>query len=146
MMSLNGNRGILSLTLLLVIAGLEVGCYRAKPMAGAAGVPLQKTAKVVVKDSALHRWMRVAQHKAERTDADLLRIRLGIQNTEDDNVWCDIQVVFYDEDGFELEKTNWQPLLLLGDQVTYYETVSLSARARDYTVFLGNARETRGIK
>jgi hypothetical protein len=51
-------------------------------------------------------------------------------------------VVFYDKDGFELEKTNWAPLFLSAGQITFYKTSSLSSRAYDYTIFLRNPRKT----
>ncbi len=131
------------MAVLLVATALLAGCSDASaPIRGVAGLPVQQTAKVITKDAALKRKARLVQLKVERTEADLLRVRLGILNHDDDSLWIDIQVLFYDADGFELEKTNWQPLLLQTDQVTYFDTVSLSSQARDYNVFLRNARET----
>ena len=126
-------------------AVLTGGCGPA-PVPGKTTPSLQDTHKVIAKDFKLHDWMRVVHHKAERTSADLLRVKLGIENVEDHDVWCDIQVIFYDADRFELEKTNWQPLLLRGEQNTYYSTSSLSSRAADYTVFLKKPREAKGIE
>jgi len=122
-----------------------IGCD-VKPVSGKVGTPLQYQEKIIAKDFILHDRMRVANHKAGRTDSGLLTVKVGLDNTEKEDIWCDIQVVFYDEDNFELEKTNWQPLLLLGKQITYYDTVSLSNRACDYTIFLRNPRESRGIE
>ncbi len=132
------------MAVLCVATALLAGCSDASaPIRGVAGLPVQQTAKVITKDAALKRKARLVQLKVERTEADLLRVRLGIPNHDDDSLWIDIQVLFYDADGFELEKTNWQPLLLQTDQVTYFDTVSLSSQARDYNVFLRNARESK---
>jgi len=122
----------------------SVGC-EAKPVPGKVGTSLQHQTKVVAKDFVLYDRMRVANHKASRTDTGLLEVKLGLENVQQEDVWCDIQVVFYDHDRFELEKTNWQPLLLLGKQITYYRTVSLNSRAGDYTVFLRNPRQLKGV-
>ena len=122
---------------------LAAGCQDVAPVPGKLTTPLQYQHKVIAKDFVLHDWMRIAKHKAERTPTDLLRIRLAIENIEDDDVWCDIQVVFYDDAGFEIEKTNWAPLLLIREQITFYDTVSLSPNAHDYTVFLRDPRETK---
>jgi hypothetical protein len=94
----------------------------------------------------LKQRIRVASHKPERIGGDLLQVKLGLENTKSTDIWCDIQVVFYDQDGFEAENTDWQPLLLLGRQVTYYETVSISPDVRDYSVILRNARKTVKMK
>ncbi len=144
-----GKRVFTTSTTVLVVAVAMLcvmcGCD-AKAIPGKVGTPLQNQEKIIAKDPKLYNDLRIVNHKAERTDNDLLQVRLAIENIDDDDVWCDIQVVFYDKDGFELENTTYQPLLLLGEQITFYKTVSLSAQAYDYTVMLRNARETKGIK
>ncbi|NQU75655.1 MAG: hypothetical protein HQ546_04970 [Planctomycetes bacterium] len=127
--------------LVALTAALLSGCSP-KPVPGTPEMPLQLREKIIAKDSKLSRHLRVVHHKAERTNGGLLQVKLGLDNADDDQLWCDIQVVFRDSDGFEIESTNWQPLLLTADQVTYYETKSLSPKAADYTVFLKNARES----
>ena len=126
---------------ILLAAGMAAGC-RAKSVPGSPETPMQLREKVIAKNFALYQYMRVVHHKAVRTEADLLQVKLGLENQDDDGLWCDIQVVFYDADQFELEKTNWQPLFLSPEQITYYTTMSLSPKACDYTVFLRNPRES----
>lgn len=130
-----------ALLVIAIVSGLLAGCDTAQPMSGMMGQPLQKESKVIAKGSGLTHYLRVTNHKADRTDADLLRVRIGILNRDDDDMWCDIQVVFYDGDGFELEKTNYQPLFLPNQQVAYYETVSLSPQAYDYSILLRELRK-----
>lgn len=86
----------------------------------------------------------MAKHRARRINGDLLQVDLGLENVRfgKKDLWVDIQVVFYDADHFELERTNWQPLLVKGGQVTYFSTSSLSSAASDYTIFLDNGRES----
>lgn len=127
---------------LVVASAVMAGC-EPKPIKGSEETPLEHREKVIGKDFAIRRYFRVANLKAFRTPTDLLQVKLELQNTEDDDIWCDIQVVFYGADGFELEKTNWQPLLLLEEQVTHYETMSLSNKAVDFTILLRNPRESK---
>ncbi len=135
---------------ILIVVALSMtvgflGC-EAQSIPGTVGTSLQYQEKIIAKDPVLYDWTRVVVHKAERTPQNLLKVKIGLENTKNKDVWCDIQVVFYDQDKFELEKTNWQPWLLLGQQINYYETSSLSSQAHDYTVFLRNSRESKGIR
>ena len=113
-----------------------------KPMASKVGQPLEQREHVIVKAGKLHSHLRVASQQAERIAGDLLHVRLAIDNVDDDDLWTDIQVKFFDADGFELEETNRQPLFLKGDEVTQFETTSLSPKAADYTIILSNPRKS----
>jgi len=120
------------------------GCHP-KPVPTKVGKPLEHQAKVIAKNFALRHYIRVTALAANRIkDTNLMEIKLGLENTRSRHrdMWCDIQVIFYDKDKFELEKTNWSPLFLSAGQVTYYKTCSLSNQAADYTIFLRNPRET----
>lgn len=127
---------------LVLAAAIAAGCHP-KELKGPERAPLQYQAKVIGKDFEITKHFRVVNHKAYRTPTDLLQVKLEIQNTEDDDLWCDVQVVFYDADRFEMEKTNWQPILFLGEQLTHYETTSLSNKAVDYTVMLREPRKSK---
>ncbi len=127
----------------LVLAGLVatgIACHP-KELNGPKEPTILGGAKVIGKDFKITKHFRVVNHKAYRTPTDLLQVKLEIQNTDDADLWCDVQVVFYDADHFELEKTNWQPVLFLKQQVTHYETTSISNRAADYVVMLREPRK-----
>ena len=81
--------------LALAISCCISGCEDPKPVPGKVGTSLQHQEKVVAKDWVLHQWLRVAQHKAVRTEYDLLRVKVGLENIKEKDLWCDIQVVFY---------------------------------------------------
>ena len=116
------------------------GC-RPQPIPGKVGLSMQKQSKVIAKDSVLHRRVRVTNLKAERINGDLLQVKLGLENVrKSTDMWCDIQVVFYDKDGFEKEKTNWQPLFMSANEITFFTTTSLSKDVADFSVLLRNAR------
>jgi len=118
------------------------GCNEPKPVASKVGQPLQKQTKVVAKDFVLHSRLRVTRLAANRISGGLLEVNIGLENIKKDSIWCDIQVVFYDEGGFEKEKTNWQPLLLQRRQVTFYKTRSLSSEVHDFSILLRNPRKS----
>ena len=132
----------------LMLSGLTValftGCHP-KPVPTKVGQPLEHQEKVIAKNFAIRHYMRVTNLAANRTDSNLLEVKLGLENTRSKHrdMWCDIQVVFYDNDKFELEKTNWAPLFLSAGQVTYYKTCSLSNQTADYTIFLRNPRRNK---
>ena len=123
---------------------LFTGCHP-KPVATKVGEPLEHREKVIAKNFALRHYMRVTNLSANRTDSNLMEIKLGLENTRSKHrdMWCDIQVIFYDNDNFELEKTNWAPLFLSAGQVTYYKTCSLSNQTADYTIFIRNPRRNK---
>jgi hypothetical protein len=126
-----------------LIGILVVGGCHPREIKGVKHEPLQYEAKVIGKDFDIQKHFRIANHKAYRTPTDLLQVKVEIQNKDDDDLWCDVQVVFYDADRFELEKTNWQPVLFLKQQLTHYETMSLSNKATDYVVMLREPRKSK---
>ena len=137
------------MVLFFIMAGVAAiwtgGCHP-KPVSTKVGKPLEHQAKVIAKNFALRHYVRVTTLAANRIEGtNLMEIKLGLENTRSRHrdMWCDIQVVFFDADKFELEKTNWAPLFLSAGQVTYYKTCSLSNQAADYTIFLRNPRENK---
>ncbi len=98
--------------------------------------PLQETEHIILKTHVLTRYLNVVKQKVERLPAGNLKIKLAIENEEDDDLWTDVQVIFLDKDGFELESTNWEPFMWHGRKVTTFEKVSLSPKAADYRVLI----------
>lgn len=133
---------ILTVCIAALIATFAGGCDKPRPVASKVGLPVQKQSKVVAKGFVLQDRLRVTRLAANRIEGSLLEVKVGLENIKKDNLWCDIQVVFYDKDGFEKEKTNWQPLLLQSQQVTFYQTRSLSSQAHDFSILLRNPRKS----
>ena len=126
----------------LLCSVLLSGC-RGGALQQSGDVPLQHREKIVAKDWVLKDWIRVVSHKPIRVQGDLLQVKMGLENRKNTDIWCDVQVVFYDQDGFQAERTDWQPLLLSRRQVTYFETASLSSNVHDYSIILRDPRKTR---
>jgi len=135
--------------LVIIVCGLLCGFVltgcRGYAMKESAEAPLQHQQKIIAKDWILKNWIRVASHQPERVNGDLLKVKVGLENRKNTDLWCDIQVVFYDQGGFQAERTDWQPLLLSRRQVTFFDTTSLSPNVHDYSILLRNPRKSASI-
>lgn len=118
------------------------GCH-IRPVPGKVGLAPQKTAKVVAKGFTLQNYVRVTSLEAERVNGGLLEVKLAMENVHSKDMWCDIQAVFYDEGGFEAEKTNWQPLRMASHEITHFRTASLSSAVSDFSILLRNPRREK---
>ena len=127
--------GVLVLTLGLAIMN-SCGPYRATVHTD----PLQEKEKVVLLDHVLKRHLNIVKHKASRLPSGQLEVKVAIENEENNDVWVDMQVIFNDQDGFELEKTNWEPVQFSRRKVTNVRKNSLSAKAADYRILLRNIK------
>jgi hypothetical protein len=118
------------------------GCDEAKPLAGSVHAALETFEQVIAQDAATQQSLRVERLATNRIAGDLVEVKLALVNVDwqKRDMWVDIQVVFYDADNFEIEKTNFQPLHMPAGQTTYYKTVSLSKAPSRFVVFLRNAR------
>jgi hypothetical protein len=132
------NRQTSKWILLLCILALVVGCGPYK--AGTNASPMQETERVILLDHGLTYYLNVVKQAAERTPAGNLKIKLAIENEEDKDVPCDVQVVFRDKDGFELESTNWAPFIFHRRKVSTYEQMSLNTQVTDYRVLIRNMK------
>jgi hypothetical protein len=125
--------------ILVVIVALLAGCGPFRPI-DPMSPPVQDTSIITFLDMPLALWLRVAGHQSSRTEGGLLLARMRIENFLDTDRWVDIQVIFRDKDGFEVEKTNWEPIMLQRRRVTDYQINSLSPRPVDYRILVRDPR------
>ena len=90
--------------------------------------------------SSIRTKLLIENATADRTETGLLRLRLVIRNKSRKDVVVDIRVVFLGEDGFEVEKTNWEPVICTARTQTSYEMVSLGANIDDYQIMIRDPR------
>jgi uncharacterized protein YcfL len=90
--------------------------------------------------SSIRSKLLIENATADRTETGLLRLRLVIRNKSRKDVVVDIRVVFLGEDGFEVEKTNWEPVICTARTQTSYEMVSLGANIDDYQIMIRDPR------
>jgi len=129
-------RGAVTLVVGLVLLG---GCGPFRPIEPQSR-PVQDDSLVTFLDLPLATWLRIAGNQSQRLDSGLLQARLRIENFLDTDRWVDIQVVFRDKDGFEVEKTNWEPIILHRRRVTEYQINSLSPKPVDYRILVRDPR------
>lgn len=116
---------------------MSCGAYRPlSPMTPA----VQEDSAVTFLDLPLKLWLRVAAHQSSRTEGGLLQARLKIENFLDTDRWVDVQIIFRDKDGFEVEKSNWEPIMLHRRKVTDYQINSLSPKPVDYRILVREAK------
>lgn len=129
----------------LVVAGIVVpiltACGQFRPIEPTyQAVQEEKDTIVVFLDLPLKLWVRVPSHQSARLDSGLLQTRIKIENFLDSDRWVDIQVIFRDKDGFEVEKTNWEPIFLHRRKVSDYQINSLSPKPTDYRILIREAK------
>ena len=96
--------------------------------------PYQEHGRIQYLSSGLSKCAEIVKHKADRTEGGLLRVQTGIRNHKDRNVVVEIKVSFTDEDGFEREATNWEPIILGRRDITTYTRASLGSQVSDYRI------------
>jgi hypothetical protein len=124
---------------LLVLLGSVTACGPFRPIEPMSA-PVQEESIVTFLDLPLQLWLRITAQQATRTDGGLLQARLKIENFLDTDRWIDIQVIFRDKEGFEVEKTNWEPTMLHRRKVTDYQINSLGAKPVDFRILIREAK------
>ncbi len=128
------------LVLAAAVVPVLTACGPFRPME-AMTPPVQEDSTITFLDLPLKLWLRIPSHQASRTDTGLLRARLKIENFLDSDRWVDVQIIFRDKDGFEVEKSNWEPIMLHRRRVTDYQINSLSAKPVDYRILVREAKQ-----
>ena len=103
--------------------------------------PYQERGHIQWNSAKLKRLLEVDAARADRTETGLLRVRLVFRNKKKRDIVVDVRTLFTDEDGFEKEKTNWEPLICTARTQTQYETVSLGSAAYDYQVIIRDPKD-----
>jgi hypothetical protein len=123
----------------LVVGLALVSCGRPYTPGASVNAPQEKE-KVLLLDHGLRYYLKVVKQAADRMPGGQLQVKVDVENEEDKDVWCDIQLVFRGQDGFELEKTAWEPLLFHRRTVTSIQRNSLNPQAADYLLQIRNVK------
>lgn len=86
----------------------------------------------------LSRYLKVVKEVSRRSETDLFSAIVIFNNNSRKfrNLVCDVQFVFLDQDGIELEKTNWQPIVFPQGVDTTVKQVAMNPMAQDYKVYV----------
>lgn len=98
--------------------------------------------RILLQEDDLAHLIHVVRQTPDRIEGDLLRVRTRIKNRTDDDLWVDVQMVWKDDQGYELYATNWAPLFLPARFVTKHEVASLRPDVADYELRLRNPTKT----
>ncbi|MFH1262843.1 MAG: hypothetical protein V1495_05305 [Pseudomonadota bacterium] len=121
-----------------VVSFLALACGPYKP--GVNTAPMQEKEKIVLLDHGLTYYLNFVKEGISRLPGGQLQVKLEVENKRDKDVWTDVQVIFRGEDGFEIEKTDWQPFLFHRRTVTLYQQNSLNTGAADYRILIRDAK------
>jgi uncharacterized protein YcfL len=96
----------------------------------------QFSQKITYLDKALTRRLLLSNHKAYRESDGRMTVKCAFENRTSQDIWVDIQVVFYDEDHFEVDQSNWQPTCFYAKTVSEVAVNSLNDQAFDYAILV----------
>ena len=127
---------------MLLVGGL-LGCAHTHRMpVDDKDQPYQERTRVQVESRKIRPLIAVDKAVVDREPSGLLRVRLALHNITHDDIWVDIRTVFTDEQGLEVEKTNWEPFLCTARTVETFEVRSLGSQVRDYMVLIRDPKES----
>ena len=118
-----------------VLAVFACGPYRTSDNAN----PLQETEKVVLLDFPLKN-LNVVKHFSSKTESGQFVVQIDMENEKNKDIWTDIQVVFRDAKGMEVERTSWEPFQFHRRAVSSYKKVSMRSDISDYRILIRNEK------
>lgn len=124
------------LSLVAIVTGF-FACGPAKPTANTK--PLQETEKIVLLDTPL-RNLNIVKHTSARTDSGQFVVQMDMENEKNKDIWTDIQVIFRDANGIEVERTSWEPFQFHRRSVSSYKKVSMRSDVADYRILIRNEK------
>ena len=103
--------------------------------------PYQQPSRIQYLSHGLSERAEVVRHSAERTESGLLRVRTAFRNHEGRDIVVEIKLTFTDDQGFEKESTNWEPVILGRYDITTYSRASLGSQVADYRLAIRDPKE-----
>ncbi len=122
------------------ILGLVMLCGCMAYPASVGPVPTNEQERVLFLNFGNLIFVRLVDVIASRLPGGQLEVKAKLLSKALGNNWVDIKVEFRDSDGFELESTSWQPVLLRSEVVETYRTNGINARAVDFKLYVRNTR------
>jgi hypothetical protein len=123
-------------SLLLGATALLTGCATggALPPVNAAKYNQETTLKFVAMDPRVQRSVTCASLQEGKTEAGRLQVAANLRNRENRRLEVQTQCVFKDVQGFEVDSTPWETLILTENGMETVRFVSMNDRASNYTV------------
>lgn len=130
------------LTALLLGAMLMSGCATggARPPVNTTKYNYENTAKFALMDSRAQRSVTSTSLQEAKTDDGRLQVAANLRNRENRRIEVQTQCLFKDPQGFVLDETPWQTLILTENGQETIRFTAMSPKATDYTVRVRAAR------
>lgn len=94
------------------------------------------TVKGASETATLRKFIKTISVEASKTESGLLEVNAVFHNIRSKDLWVDVMTVFLDENGREIEKTNWQNVqFFTGVDQTFRQT-SIRESATDFCIYL----------
>lgn len=136
---LNLRRLMMKIVSIFLLAGfLLVSCGPAK--VGSNPSPIQHQERLLLLDRAYKPYIKIVSEQKKRLESGQLEMTMEIQNRRNKDLWADIQVVFLDQAGVEVDKTSWEPVMFHRRDVKTFKKVSLPSTASDYRMVIRKAK------
>ncbi len=103
--------------------------------------PYQAKGRIQWNSSNLKSSLSIDKAVADRTTDGLLRVRMVVRNKTKSDVVVDIRVVYTDKDGFESQRTPWEPIVCTARTQTTFENVSLGSNVDDFQLIIRDPRK-----
>jgi hypothetical protein len=132
----------ITLSILSLGAVLLTGCQTggARPPVNTTKYNYETTAKFALMDRGAQRSVTAPSLQEGRTEDGRLQVAANIRNRENRRIEVQVQCVFKDVQGFAVDETPWQTLILTENGQETVRFVSMNESATDYTVRVRQAR------
>ena len=123
-------------------AAFLTGCQTggAKPPINTTKYDLENRAPFVLLDSGAQRSVTCSGIQERKLDDGRLEVAANVRNRENRRVQVQINCEFKDEQGFVLDSTAWQTLVLTENAQESARFLSMNDKARKYTIRVRQAR------
>ncbi len=101
---------------------------------------LEVAAKFVLLDPGAQRSVTCAGLQEGRTQDGRLQVKANVRNRENRRLEVQINCVFKDEQGFTVEETSFESLILTENEVRGVSFTAMNDKAKTYTIRVRQAR------
>ena len=100
------------------------------------------------KGSDLHKYLKVVKELSKYDENGLFTVIVVFNNSRykkgsSPYLVCDVQFVFLDDTGIELEKTNWQPVMFEAGVDVTVKQISMNPNTKEYKVYVRDPKTTK---
>ena len=100
--------------------------------------------------ATLNRYLKVVKEVTKYDESGLYKAAVIFNNDRykmgsskrTPSLFCDVQFIFLDEEGLEVEKTNWQPINFVPGVDTLVKQVSMNGNTRDHKIYVRMPKDT----